>query len=174
MLNGKYLKFYNQLLKFIPKERLIKDTLRTYALGTDASFYRLTPKIVVKVINPDEVKKVIIFSKKFQIPVTFRASGTSLSGQSISDSVLIKIDGSWKNYHINADASQISMEPGILGGFVNLYLSKYNKKIGPDPASINAAMIGGIAANNSSGMTSGVKYNIYNTLIGMEIIFADG
>ena len=174
MLNGKYLKFYNHLLKFIPKERLIKDTLRTYALGTDASFYRLTPKIVVKVINPDEVKKVIILSKKLKIPITFRASGTSLSGQSISDSVLIKVDGSWKNYHINEDASQITMDPGILGGFVNLYLSKYNKKIGPDPASINAAMIGGIAANNSSGMTSGVKYNIYNTLIGMEIIFTDG
>ena len=47
-------------------------------------------------------------------------------------------------------------------------------KIGPDPSSIDSCMIGGIVANNSSGMCCGVKQNTYHTLRDMRIVFVDG
>ncbi len=53
-------------------------------------------------------------------------------------------------------------------------LKRYDKKIGPDPASINAAMIGGIAANNASGMCCGTAQNSYNTLESMKVVLNDG
>ncbi len=174
MLTGKYFELYDRLKKLIPNDRLIHDELRTLAYGTDASFYRLIPQLVVKVENDREVTDVIYHARELNIPLTFRAAGTSLSGQAITDSVLVLLGSSWTKYQINDDASVINMQGGLIGAFANLYLAKHNKKLGPDPASINSAKISGIAANNASGMTSGTAKNIYNTLHGMKIVFADG
>ncbi len=174
MLSGKYLEFYNNLKKKIPAERLFFDHLRTLAYGTDASFYRLIPQLVVKVKNEKELSETLALAYKLKVPVTFRGSGTSLSGQAITDSVLIKIDNSWNGYEIPAGAEKIKLQPGIRGGFANAQLSRFNKKIGPDPASINSATIGGIVANNASGMTSGIERNSYNTIDSIRVVFADG
>jgi len=169
-----YKKLLHHLKKLMPHERIFTDELRTYAYGTDASFYQLTPKIVVKVVSEDEVVYVIKKCNKFNIPITFRASGTSLSGQAISDSVLVIADRSWNQIKISSDQTKITLQPAVLGGKANLELSQYNKKIGPDPASINAATVTGIASNNASGMTSGVANNSYNTVSDMRIVFTDG
>ncbi len=169
-----YQQFHNQVADFIPKARLISDPLRTLAYGTDASFYRLIPQIVIRVETPDEVAKILRLARPAKIPITFRAAGTSLSGQAITDSVLIQLGDGWKGYKIEPDASRISLQPGVIGGHANKYLAPFNKKIGPDPASINAAMIGGIAANNASGMCCGTAQNSYRTLDSMQLILADG
>lgn len=169
-----YKKLLSELRKFIPSERLFSDELRTFAYGTDASFYRLTPKIVVKAVSEYEVVSIINKCDEFDIPLTFRASGTSLSGQSISDSVLLVADRSWNKIKISDDKSKITLDPAVLGAQANLALSKFSKKIGPDPASINAATVVGIASNNASGMTSGTRYNSYNTVVDMRIVFANG
>jgi D-lactate dehydrogenase len=47
-------------------------------------------------------------------------------------------------------------------------------KIGPDPASIDSCMIGGIVSNNSSGMCCGVTQNSYKTIASLRLIFTDG
>ncbi|MEH6823355.1 MAG: FAD-binding and (Fe-S)-binding domain-containing protein [Motiliproteus sp.] len=173
-MNPNYQQFHNQLAEFMPQSRLISDPLRTLAYGTDASFYRLIPQLVVRVETPDEVAKILRLARPANIPVTFRAAGTSLSGQAITDSVLIQLGDGWKGYKIEPDASRISLQPGVIGGHANKYLAPFNKKIGPDPASINAAMIGGIAANNASGMCCGTAQNSYRTLDSMQLILADG
>ncbi|MCW8886905.1 MAG: FAD-binding oxidoreductase [Motiliproteus sp.] len=169
-----YQEFHSHLAEFIPEERLINDPLRTLAYGTDASFYRLIPQIVVRVCDTDEVARIVRAARIRHIPVTFRAAGTSLSGQAITDSVLIQLGDGWKGHEINEDASQISLQPGVIGAHANKYLAPFHKKIGPDPASINTAMIGGIAANNASGMCCGTAQNSYNTLHSMKIVMADG
>jgi D-lactate dehydrogenase len=174
MLTGKYSALHSTLSAFIPPGRLLHDELSTLAYGTDASFYRLIPKLVVKVESEEEIIRVLDGARRLGLPVTFRAAGTSLSGQSVSDSVLIVLAGFWKRYRISDDASRIALQPGVVGAHANLYLAPYAKKIGPDPASINSAMIGGIAANNASGMCCGTAQNSYRTLASMRIIFGDG
>ena len=67
------------------------DPVRTFAYGTDASFYRLEPKLVLKVESEKEVENLLPEAKKLGTPVTFRAGGTSLSGQAVTDSVLMKL-----------------------------------------------------------------------------------
>ncbi|HTY58566.1 MAG TPA: FAD-linked oxidase C-terminal domain-containing protein, partial [Bacteroidota bacterium] len=174
MLSGKYAELHSALSDFFPPSRLLFDELSTLAYGTDASFYRLIPKLVVKVESEQEITRVLAESRRLGLPVTFRAAGTSLSGQSVSDSVLVVLAGSWKRYRISDDASRIALQPGVVGAHANIYLAPYGKKIGPDPASINAAMIGGIAANNASGMCCGTAQNSYRTLHSMRLIFGDG
>ncbi|UCH65955.1 MAG: FAD-binding oxidoreductase, partial [Ignavibacterium sp.] len=174
MLTTAYKKLLNEFLTLIPKEQIITDEFKTYALGTDAGFYRLVPYIVVKVEREEEVKHVINECILNKIPLTFRAAGTSLSGQAISDSVLVMLGKNWDYIEIKDEGRKVKVQPGIIGEKVNNQLSRFNRKLGPDPASINAAKMGGIAANNASGMTSGTANNIYNTLEGMKIIFSDG
>jgi len=174
MLSGKYALLYNDLIKFLPEDRVFTDELRRLTYGTDAGFYRLIPQIVIKAETEDEVVKILRMCNKLRLSVTFRAAGTSLSGQAISDSVLVMLGTSWKKYSISEDVSTIKLQPGIIGAHANVFLAPYNKKIGPDPASINSAMIGGIAANNASGMCCGTAQNSYKTLAGMRIVFSNG
>ena len=174
MLDGKYLNFYNQISKKISVDNIFTDKLHTLAYGTDASFYRLIPKIVIKTDKPKEVQDIIELANELELSITFRAAGTSLSGQAISDSILIVTSRRFTDFKISEDKSYISLQPALTGAQVNNLLAPYSKKIGPDPASINAAMIGGIAANNASGMCCGVSQNSYKTLKSMKLIFSDG
>jgi D-lactate dehydrogenase len=174
MLTAVYKKLLNDFLNYIPEEQIFTYEFQRYALGTDAGFYRLVPKIVVKVESEKEVIQVIKSCRSKNIPLTFRAAGTSLSGQAISDSILVILGENWDTIDIEDEGHKVKVQPGIIGERVNIQLSRFNRKLGPDPASINAAKMGGIAANNASGMTSGTANNIYNTLEGMRIIFSNG
>jgi D-lactate dehydrogenase len=174
MVTGKYLILYEKLTGSIDKNRIFHDPLHTLAYGTDASFYRLIPKLVIVANDENEVSQILCECSELSIPVTFRAAGTSLSGQAITDSVLVIAGRGWKEFRINENGYEIDLQPGLTGGYVNSVLAAYGRKIGPDPASINAAMIGGIAANNASGMCCGTANNSYKTVAGMKIIMADG
>jgi D-lactate dehydrogenase len=174
MLPEPYQRFLTDIRGLVPPGRIFLDPLRTLAYGTDASFYRLIPKIVVRADTEDEVAAVLTAADRRGVAVTFRAAGTSLSGQAVSDSVLVVAGGSWNRYEILDGGGRIRLQPGVIGGHANRYLAPYGRKIGPDPASINAAMIGGIAANNASGMCCGTAQNSYRTVAGMRILFQDG
>ena len=174
MLEGKYQDFYNKISQTIKKESIFTDKLHTLAYGTDASFYRLIPKIVIKTDNASQVASILELANKMELSVTFRAAGTSLSGQAITDSILIVTSRNFRDFRLSDDKKLISLQPSLTGQEANNILAPFSKKIGPDPASINAAMIGGIAANNASGMCCGIAQNSYKTLESMKLIFQDG
>ncbi|WP_433861209.1 FAD-binding and (Fe-S)-binding domain-containing protein [Pseudomonas thivervalensis] len=166
--------FLHDVQQLIPKQRRFDDPLSTLAFGTDASFYRLIPKLVVRVESEDEVIALLKLAQRDQVPVTFRAAGTSLSGQAISDSVLIVLGDNWNGREIRDQGKQIRLQPGVIGAQANAWLVPFGRKIGPDPASINACKIGGIVANNASGMCCGTAQNTYHTLAGIRLVLADG
>ena len=169
-----YQRFWSEASRFIPKANLACDPFRTLAYGTDASFYRLIPKIVVQVRTREELSALLGIAGRLRIPVTFRAAGTSLSGQAGSDSVLLVLAGGWRGHRVHDRGAKITLEPGLIGGEANALLAPYRRKIGPDPASINSCMIGGIAANNASGMCCGTALNSYQTVESMRVILWDG
>ncbi|MGX1172934.1 FAD-binding and (Fe-S)-binding domain-containing protein [Pseudomonas sp. R151218B TE3479] len=166
--------FLRDVQQLIPQKRRFDDPLSTLAFGTDASFYRLIPKLVVRVESEDEVIALLKLAQRDQVPVTFRAAGTSLSGQAISDSVLIVLGDNWNGREIREQGTQIRLQPGVIGAQANAWLAPFGRKIGPDPASINACKIGGIVANNASGMCCGTAQNTYHTLAGIRLVLADG
>ena len=158
----------------LPARQVITDPLRRLAYGTDASFYRMVPEVVAVVEDEQEVQALLQVARAHGRPVTFRAAGTSLSGQAVTDSVLALIGEGFASCEIAPDAATVRLGPGIIGGEVNVRLAQFGRKIGPDPASINACKIGGIAANNASGMCCGTAQNSYRTLAGLRVVLADG
>lgn len=148
--------------------------IESLAWGADAGFYRLLPKYVIHPSNEDEIKKIFQFARLNKQSVTFRAAGTSLSGQSISESILAVVGKKWEKYKIVDNGKYITLQPGITGGRVNQILSKYNYKFAPDPASINSAMVGGIISNNASGMSCGIHANSNKMIKTARIILTDG
>ncbi|ADU64880.1 D-lactate dehydrogenase (cytochrome) [Desulfurispirillum indicum S5] len=173
-LPSTYQEFYREIAPHFAPQDIIADPLRTLAYGTDASFYRLIPKLVVKAGCNEQVVVLLQVASRLNIALTFRAAGTSLSGQAISDSILVMLAEGWSHCDVDAHGCAITMGPAVIGAEANRVLKPFSRKIGPDPASINHAMIGGIAANNASGMCCGTADNSYKTVQDMTIIFHDG
>lgn len=174
-LDPRYTRFIAEISSKIDKNRIYTDPLRTLAWGTDAGFYRLIPKIVVRVADEEEVSHLLRTAYDLEIPVTFRAAGTSLSGQAISDSVLVVAGKSWEKFRIlDKDAYHIALQPGIIGARVSEILKPYHRVFTPDPASKKSAMVGGIVANNASGMSCGTHANSDRILESIRIVLPDG
>ena len=106
--------------------------------------------------------------------MTFRAGGTSLSGQAVTDGILVEVSRHWREVRVEEGVRKVRVQPGVIGGHVNQALKAYRAKMGPDPASINACMMGGILANNSSGMCCGVTQNAYHTLHSITFVLPSG
>ena len=167
-------RFLNELSAVLPEERIYTDELRTLAWGTDASFYRLTPQVVIRAKDESEVSMIVKAASKHGLPFTFRAAGTSLSGQSVSDSILIVAGKHWEDYSVAPDGESITLQPGIVGARVNQILKPLGRVFPPDPASIGSAMVGGIVANNASGMNCGTHANSDRMLLSARLVLPDG
>ncbi len=174
MPDNSLFQFQQALSKILQPEAIITNKSKCYAYGTDASFYRLVPEIVLILDNLEQVVKVLQLANRYLVAITFRAAGTSMSGQAVTDSVLLTLSDKWTSHQIHENGELITLQPGIIGAKANLLLKPYGRKLGPDPASINSCKIGGIAANNSSGMCCGVKHNSYHTVKDMTLILANG
>jgi D-lactate dehydrogenase len=163
-----------QLSQIIHPSRVHSRLIDRIAYANDASYFRLVPEAVVQPNTISEVQSLFKFTQQNKIPMTFRAAGTSLSGQAVTDGILVDISKHWGNYRVEDNGRLIRFQPGIVGGFINNVLKPFGRRIGPDPASIDACMMGGILSNNSSGMCCGVIENSYRTIHSMTIILPNG
>ncbi len=163
-----------RLKALIDPARLKTDPLYTYAYSGDASYFRLVPALVVIVNTEDEVRAVIEAARAEGLPLTFRAAGTSLSGQAVTDGVLCVLGDGWRFIDIQDDGEKVRLGPSVIVANANAALKKHDRKIGPDPASQATCKIGGVVNNNSSGMCCGVIQNTYHTMDRLRLILTDG
>jgi D-lactate dehydrogenase len=163
-----------ELKKIVPESRLKTRLIDLVSYASDAGFYYLVPRAVVQPVNEEEVTALFHFSHRTNTPLVFRTGGTSLSGQSITDGILVDLSQYWNKVSIEGDGRRVRVQPGITGAMVNAYLRKFKRKIGPDPSSISAAMMGGILSNNASGMCCGVQFNSYHTTRFIRFMLSNG
>ena len=163
-----------ELERLLPSERVKMRLIDRYAFASDASHFYLVPKAVVQPTTIAEIQQLFRFSQQKRLPLTFRAGGTSLSGQSVTDGILVDLSRHWRTVKAENNGNNVRVEPAVIGAHVNVALKKFGRKMGPDPASIGAAMMGGILSNNASGMCCGVHHNSYHTLKFMTFILPNG
>ena len=163
-----------ELSDIIPSSRIRSELFDRVTYASDAGFYYLVPKAVVQPVSEEEIRQLFRFSQQKKLPLVFRAGGTSLSGQSVTDGLLVDLSQHWSTVIIEDDGSRVRVQPGITGAMVNARLRSHGRKIGPDPSSISAAMMGGILSNNASGMCCGVAQNAYHTLRDLRFMLSNG
>ncbi len=144
------------------------------ASAHDASHYLLTPRAVVVPSSVEEVASVFAATRRLGVPVTFRSGGTSLSGQAGSDGVLIDTRRRFRDIDVMDDGARVRTGPGATIRAVNNRLMRHGCKLGPDPASEIACTVGGVVANNSSGMACGTHANTYRTLDSAVLVLPSG
>ncbi|GAA0343042.1 FAD-binding oxidoreductase [Actinoallomurus spadix] len=136
----------------------------------DASHYLLTPQAVLVPRSAEQVGALM----RAGLPLTFRSGGTSLSGQAVTDHLLVDTRRHFRGIEVLDGGARVRVQPGAVLRQVNARLAAYGRRLGPDPASEAACTIGGVVANNSSGMTCGTHANTYETLESMVLVLPSG
>ena len=144
------------------------------AMASDASHYLLTPSVIVRPTSANQMGDLFRISHEHGVGLTFRSGGTSLSGQGVSSGLLIDTRRNFREIEVLDAGAKVRVQPGATVKQVNIALAKYGRKLGPDPASEIACTIGGVVANNSSGMACGTEFNSYATLDSLTLILPSG
>ncbi len=163
-----------ELTRLLAPERVLHRDLDLVVRSRDASLYRLVPQAVVRPMDLGEIRALLAWAARSGRHLTFRTAGTSLSGQAVTDDILVDLTPHWRAFRVLDGGRRVWSQPAVIGGHLNRVLRPLGVRLGPDPASIDAAMLGGILANNSSGMCCGVAQNSYHTLDAMTLVLADG
>jgi len=164
----------DDLRGLIAADRVLTRPIDLIRYASDASLYRLIPQAVVLAADATDVAALFAYSRRRRVPMTFRSAGTSLSGQSQTDGILVEVRRYFDWFEVLEDGAAVCAGPGVTAGKVNAALARHGRKLGPDPASVNAATIGGIVANNSSGMCCGITDNAYQTMRSIEFVLPSG
>ena len=162
------------LSKVFEKNQILTSDLYREIYSRDGSYFNIKPEVIVRPENAAEVQQLLAIARSHKVGITFRTGGTSLSGQTVNDGIICELRTAWKRNEVRENGKKIWFEPGLTAAQVNKLLRTYQTKIGPDPASAVAAMMGGILSNNSSGMQTGTRYNAYHTLNSIEFMLANG
>ncbi|MFI8911236.1 FAD-binding and (Fe-S)-binding domain-containing protein [Streptomyces sp. NPDC053513] len=149
----------------------ISDLVR-YA--SDASPYRFVPQVVVVAEDLDDISAVLSYAHGKGREVVFRAAGTSLNGQAQGEDVLVDVRRHWAGVEVLDDGARARIRPGTTVVRANAALAPYGRVLGPDPASAVACTIGGVVANNASGMTAGTTRNSYRTVASLTVVLPSG
>ena len=164
----------DDLVALLGADRVLTRPIDLIRYATDASPYRLFPKVVVIARTVDDVRKVLDYARQKHESVTFRSAGTSLSGQAQSDGILVDVRRHWAGVKVEAAGRRLRARPGTILSRANLALVAHGYRLGPDPASASACTIGGVVANNSSGMCCGTTQNSYKTLSSLTFMLPSG
>src|SRR6516165_9235466 len=162
------------LVKLLGADRVLSRPIDLIRYATDASPYRLFPKVVVIARTVDDIRKLLEYARKKHESVTCRSAGTSLSGQAQSDGILVDVRRHWAGVNVEAGGRRLRARPGTILSRANLALVAHGYRLGPDPASASACTIGGVIANNSSGMCCGTTQNSYKTLSSLTFMLPSG
>ncbi len=142
--------------------------------GRDASCYDYRPEAVVRASSVEDVQRVFAAARRHHAPVTFRAAGTSLCGQTLGEGIVVDQRLAWKRLQVRDGGETVWLEPGVILADVNHILEPSGRKLGPDPESAPSAMMGGVLANNSGGQQSGVERDSYATMRSLAFVLSNG
>ncbi|MET8175466.1 FAD-binding and (Fe-S)-binding domain-containing protein [Streptomyces clavifer] len=149
----------------------VSDLVR-YA--SDASPYRFLPQVVVVPEDIDDISAILSYAHGKGRDIVFRAAGTSLNGQAQGEDILVDVRRHWTGIEVLDGGARARIRPGTTVMRANVTLARHGRLLGPDPASAIACTVGGVVANNASGMTAGTTRNAYRTVSSLTFVLPSG
>ncbi|HEX3012006.1 MAG TPA: FAD-linked oxidase C-terminal domain-containing protein [Syntrophomonadaceae bacterium] len=169
-----------QLLELLGPDIVLTQDLDLMYYSYDSSFFtKLTPMSPYAVVLPrstEDVQKVMHFAYQNNINVIPRGAGTGETGGCVAVEGGIILDlSAWNDIvEIDAPNMQVIVRPGVVHAELNEKLAGYNLFFPPDPGSSKMCTVGGMVANNASGLRA-VKYGCTEQyILGLEVVLANG
>ncbi|MCX4694838.1 FAD-binding and (Fe-S)-binding domain-containing protein [Streptomyces sp. NBC_01408] len=163
-----------ELSELLGAEKVLWKVSDLVRYASDASPYRFVPQVVVVAEDIDDISAVLSYAHGKQRDVVFRAAGTSLNGQAQGEDILVDVRRHWAGIEVLDDGHLARIRPGTTVVRANAALARHGRILGPDPASAIACTLGGVVANNASGMTAGTTRNSYRTLSSLTLVLPGG
>lgn len=163
-----------ELRRELGHEHVLDRAIDRHSRAHDASHYLMIPQVVIIAEDMAAISAVLHLAAKHGTSVTFRSGGTSLSGQSTGAGIQVDTRRGFRAMEVLDQGLRIRVQPGATLRAVNIRLARHGRALGPDPASEAACTVGGVIANNSSGMAAGIEYNSAKTLESMVLVLASG
>ncbi|NEB76679.1 FAD-binding oxidoreductase, partial [Streptomyces sp. SID14478] len=163
-----------QLTRLLGADKVLTKVSDLVRYASDASPYRFVPQVVVVAEDIDDVSAVLSYARGKGREVVFRAAGTSLNGQAQGEDILVDVRKFWAGVEVLGDGARARIGPGTTIVRANATLARHGRVLGPDPASAIACTIGGVVANNASGMTAGTTRNSYRTVASLTFVLPSG
>ena len=160
-------------LLHIAKGEVLGDSWSRQIYSVDASHYEIQPAAVVHPVDEHVVEEACKYSFAKKVPITARGAGTGLLGQSLSDGILLDFT-KHMNRIVEIEDNHVVVQPGIVKAVLDKELKKRNKFLPPDPASSNYCTIGGMIADNSSGVHCLGYGNTIDFLEAVDVVYAEG
>ena len=164
----------HDLIRLLGKGKVLHKLSDLVRYASDASPYRFVPQVVVIAETVNDVAAVLRYAREHHREIVFRAAGTSLNGQSQGTDILVDVRRQWAGVEVLNGGAQARIRPGTTVGHANITLARHGRLMGPDPASSSVCTVGGVVANNASGMTAGVTRNSYKLLSSLTFVLPSG
>ncbi|MEU8888629.1 FAD-binding and (Fe-S)-binding domain-containing protein [Streptomyces sp. NPDC048442] len=163
-----------ELTAVLGAEKVLWKVSDLVRYAADASPYRFVPQVVVVAEDIDDISAILSYAHGKGREVVFRAAGTSLNGQAQGEDVLVDVRRHWSGVEVLDGGARARIQPGTTVVRANAALAPYGRVLGPDPASAIACTIGGVVANNASGMAAGTTRNSYRTVASLTFVLPTG
>ncbi|MFH8475803.1 FAD-binding and (Fe-S)-binding domain-containing protein [Streptomyces sp. NPDC018000] len=163
-----------ELIGLLGPEKVLWKISDLVKYASDASPYRFVPQVVVVPEDIDDISAILSYAHGKGREVVFRAAGTSLNGQAQGEDILVDVRHHWTGIEVLDGGAQARIRPGTTILRANAALARHGRLLGPDPASAIACTIGGVVANNASGMTAGTTRNSYRTVSSLTFVLPSG
>ncbi len=149
--------------------------LDRYLYSTDASLYRVMPSVVVAPRTVADICQTVRIASECGASIVPRGGGTSLSGQTVGDGVVIDLSQHF-NYVVEFDPERhwVRVGAGMTLANLNRYVAPHGLKVGPDPSSAPGATIGGMVGNNSTGVHSILYGMMADHVREVDVVLSDG
>ncbi len=169
-----------ELVRLLGSERVLTHPAALFPYTYDASYnseqHPGRPDCVVLPRSTADVVTVMHIANQFHVPVVPRGSASAYSGGAVAHygGIVVAMNVMDRIIEIDADNLQVLCEPGVIHANLNDALAKYGMIFPPDPGSSKIASVGGMAANNSSGMRA-VKYGpTLQYVLGLQVVLPTG
>ncbi len=167
--------FIDAVVESFPKNQVYLDEVLVHALSLDASPFEPRAKMLVDVCSEEELQTLLSLARNHNAGLTFKGASTAINGQAVGEDVMVRFSGpAWTDTKVLDNGDVVWAKSMTPGGTINKVLAPFGRIIGPDPGSISVATLGGMAANNSTGMCCTIEQNIFHTMESMRVLLADG
>ncbi|MQY11805.1 hypothetical protein SRB5_19240 [Streptomyces sp. RB5] len=164
----------SELVALLGEDKVLWRISDLVRYASDASPYRFLPRAVVLAEDRGDIAKIFRYAHRNNRKLVFRSAGTSLNGQAQGEDILVDVKRHWAGIEVLDDGARARIRPGTTVMRANVTLARYGRVLGPDPASAIACTLGGVVANNASGMTAGTTRNSYRTLASLTLVLPSG